>query len=581
MDGHALPSVYLMQSTLASTAQRALHTGVLWLDMLIAVVLAALVGTLVTRLSSLPGRAAALAASAWRRWRSLASGVYTREFTLVTLYSNSTGTTTDNVLSTPGAYTLFYALTERLPSELCEFAVSAPEAVAAAETGRETSRATRVYHMPPNGVPIAVAGGAVELEIHRETQERNVQIGDGKGGATVGSKCVTRVVLRSRRGAREIDAFLRECVRQHDEASTVAASRLRHYTPQRFDASDNGGCVYEAADLEAGPRDEPGAPAVFLGKTFETLFIPEGARLRSLLDDFGARRGRFGRRGLPWRLGFLFSGLPGCGKTSAIEALAHALGRSVVNVPLSRVRTAAQLRSLFMDETRHLTRVGTAGTGHVRVPYDRAIYVLEDVDAAGDVVLRRDRKGPRPDAPRETDGPAPEASTPPRYPDMAAAAMAMAAAIAATSENNNNGGGGRNGSKNKPASAASSSSVAHPEDQPLTLADVLELLDGVVKMPGRIVVLTTNHPERLDPALLRPGRVDMHVHFGKIRRPELRAMLAYHYPGAALPPDDDEDDALPDGLLTPAEVERAVIQHTELSDVLAALATAAAAATSP
>ena len=79
------------------------------------------------------------------------------------------------------------------------------------------------------------------------------------------------------------------------------------------------------------------------------------------------------------------------------------------------------------------------------------------------------------------------------------------------------------------------------------------------------------------PSLLRPGRVGMHIDFGRMRRPGLRAMLAYHYPGTDQLADDG-DAALPDGVLTPAEVECAVIRHTELSDVLAALATAAAAA---
>lgn len=39
-------------------------------------------------------------------------------------------------------------------------------------------------------------------------------------------------------------------------------------------------------------------------------------------------------------------------------------------------------------------------------------------------------------------------------------------------------------------------------------ADLLNALDGVGTADGLIVIMTTNHPERLDPALVRPGRVD-------------------------------------------------------------------------
>ena len=37
----------------------------------------------------------------------------------------------------------------------------------------------------------------------------------------------------------------------------------------------------------------------------------------------------------------------------------------------------------------------------------------------------------------------------------------------------------------------------------LNLAGILNTLDGVVDTPGRLLVMTSNHPEKLDPALIR------------------------------------------------------------------------------
>lgn len=37
---------------------------------------------------------------------------------------------------------------------------------------------------------------------------------------------------------------------------------------------------------------------------------------------------------------------------------------------------------------------------------------------------------------------------------------------------------------------------------------LLNVLDGVVDTPGRIVIMTTNQVDVLDPALIRPGRID-------------------------------------------------------------------------
>ena len=45
-------------------------------------------------------------------------------------------------------------------------------------------------------------------------------------------------------------------------------------------------------------------------------------------------------------------------------------------------------------------------------------------------------------------------------------------------------------------------------------AGLLNVLDGVVDTPNRILVMTTNHPEKLDPALIRPGRIDKILYLG-------------------------------------------------------------------
>jgi len=43
----------------------------------------------------------------------------------------------------------------------------------------------------------------------------------------------------------------------------------------------------------------------------------------------------------------------------------------------------------------------------------------------------------------------------------------------------------------------------------VTFSGFLNALDGVASGEERIIFLTTNHMEKLDPALIRPGRVDL------------------------------------------------------------------------
>ena len=52
----------------------------------------------------------------------------------------------------------------------------------------------------------------------------------------------------------------------------------------------------------------------------------------------------------------------------------------------------------------------------------------------------------------------------------------------------------------------------------VTFSGLLNTLDGVASAEERILFLTTNHAERLDAALVRPGRVDMSVRLGEATR---------------------------------------------------------------
>lgn len=58
-----------------------------------------------------------------------------------------------------------------------------------------------------------------------------------------------------------------------------------------------------------------------------------------------------------------------------------------------------------------------------------------------------------------------------------------------------------------------------------TLSGLLNVLDGVGSQEGRIVIMTTNRPEQLDSALIRPGRVDMKVFLGNISQASAQEMF--------------------------------------------------------
>lgn len=64
----------------------------------------------------------------------------------------------------------------------------------------------------------------------------------------------------------------------------------------------------------------------------------------------------------------------------------------------------------------------------------------------------------------------------------------------------------------------------------ITLSALLNCLDGAMAKEGRILIMTSNHPERIDPAIIRPGRIDKTVIFGPAGVDEAVRMFARFFP---------------------------------------------------
>ena len=63
------------------------------------------------------------------------------------------------------------------------------------------------------------------------------------------------------------------------------------------------------------------------------------------------------------------------------------------------------------------------------------------------------------------------------------------------------------------------------------LATALNALDGINCKDGRVLIATTNYRERLDSAILRPGRFDEQIHMGFVTYETFREFINLYYPG--------------------------------------------------
>jgi hypothetical protein len=228
-------------------------------------------------------------------------------------------------------------------------------------------------------------------------------------------------------------------------------------------------------------------------KSFSNVYGSHVSELRERLSIFVDHPEWYEERGIPHTLGIMLHGIPGAGKTSTIKAIAKDTGRHIFSLALRPYTTCKQLTSLFYDETVHVT--GTDGTQQTyRIPLNKRVYVIEDIDCLTDIVLER--------------------STEPKKKSQ--------------------------------------------HNELLTLSFLLNLLDGVLETPGRILVITSNYPERIDKALIRPGRIDVKVEFKHADKQFILDMLNHFYECDKQP--DDIPTALADRF-TPAEVMEAMAMH--------------------
>ncbi|KAL2219439.1 putative bcs1 AAA-type ATPase [Thermoascus aurantiacus ATCC 26904] len=221
--------------------------------------------------------------------------------------------------------------------------------------------------------------------------------------------------------------------------------------------------------------------------------ILDKEKKRAILKDMNeylhpVTRRWYANHGIPCRRGYLFSGAPGTGKTSLSAALAGVFGLDIY---------VLSLQDPNMNDS-HLMKLMS------EVPR-RCIVLLEDIDAAG--LNRPDNSNGEGDAPDGSSSSSSENNH--AQPTIHPHRHVNISLLRATSSS--------------PSCSNPSSKVS------VTLSGLLNAIDGVCSPEGRILIMTTNSPESLDKALVRPGRVDMHVEFELPSREELRELFIRMY----------------------------------------------------
>ncbi|KAJ3502846.1 hypothetical protein NLJ89_g8701 [Agrocybe chaxingu] len=236
-------------------------------------------------------------------------------------------------------------------------------------------------------------------------------------------------------------------------------------------------------------------------RPMSSIVLNPGVKEMLLEDarDFLASETWYADRGIPFRRGYLLHGVPGSGKSSLIHALAGALHLDIYVVSLS---------ASWVSDTTLTTLMG-------RVPA-RCVLLLEDLDAA---FVRSTNRDDDDDGDGDNGGNGGAfgnnggVGTTDAFPSFTSAFPGAS-------------GSGSSSSRRRHSHHRSSLSPTNT----LSLSGLLNALDGVAASEGRLLFATTNHLERLDPALSRPGRMDVWVEFKNASRWQAEALFRNFFP---------------------------------------------------
>jgi len=234
-------------------------------------------------------------------------------------------------------------------------------------------------------------------------------------------------------------------------------------------------------------------------------------------------------RGIPHTLGILLYGPPGTGKTSSIKAVANTTGRHIFNISLNKMTTKTQLHNLFYNDTIQVINTVAMKTETLTIPTCDRIYVFEDIDSLGEVFYEPEEVKKNDDDICLNSGQTSDSDIDDLY---AHAKMGQGQgqgggqgkdyqgppnynAYNALAESLKGGNFNFSDSRTKdPTKQTKMPTIKSPDEiniDPITTSFLLNLLDGILETPGRIIFFTTNHVEKLNKAIGRPGRIDLRI----------------------------------------------------------------------
>jgi len=233
-------------------------------------------------------------------------------------------------------------------------------------------------------------------------------------------------------------------------------------------------------------------------RTFNNMIFEGKDSVMEKIDFFLNNKEWYYENGIPYTLGIGLYGPPGTGKTSFFKSLANLTKRHLVILSLKQIKTKQQLEEAFFESRYNYDNKKNS------MGFDKKIIIIEDIDCLGEIVWKRDKES----EPSNKKGKSKKNTSPKNE---------ISTVIQQLIDNNND-------------EKKDFIEMCKPqEEDPITLDDILNLWDGIKETPGRILGISSNHYDKLDPALIRPGRIDITLCLDNCTRNMIRQMYKQFY----------------------------------------------------
>jgi SpoVK/Ycf46/Vps4 family AAA+-type ATPase len=275
----------------------------------------------------------------------------------------------------------------------------------------------------------------------------------------------------------KIKEFISDSVREFKEFEEKKnANKIYHFIYQGWDDNKDipkfSTSILSNLEIESQKNFEK----------FESLFSEHKESLMKSINRLKDIE-YYKRTGMKRKIGYLFYGPPGCGKTSHVVAMANYDNSHIIEIPMSRVKKNKEIESIL----------NISSINGITIEKEKLIIFFDEIDQAGKALAKRE--GEKTEEEKENKE---ESNT---------KDLMLMSLLSSKSDNAN---------------------IFDKKDDQLNLGCVLSRLDGIGNYNGLKIIAATNCKDKLSPALYRHGRLTP-MFFDYCRKEDIINMIEHYY----------------------------------------------------